>query len=321
MRYLLWHLVLLSSIGFGSCAAVLNQPSVPISIAQPQYMPNSSLGQDEIPTTFTIEVEPIRGPELLDTGVLHGAIQVIGVHLAQEDFNGRIPPQAWLYHRIIFAVSTKLVSENDIERRFVMWGFSKAAREMVLDKDFRTAVYVLKYEGNMVGSLAIYPVSDLSFHGTFETADIAQVDAPISPLNSGTNGSVSIVSAGRLELRVALMVPEMLFDRYGYFVNVMSVLVTAAENPNNGRVHGQQFFKVPRFNVSIMVMDTLFTWKWLIKTMTVLPSVVEQREIRHAFRAQAYLGSVFMGSVTIYPDDRNLFIEDGLNVSGVSATA
>lgn len=330
MQNLLWHLVLLSSIGFGpfgSCAAVSNQPSVPISITQPQHLANSSLEEDTIPSTFTIDVEPTRGPELSDTFVFNGAIQLIGDHLALEDFNERIPAQAWLYHGIIFAVSTKLVSENDIERRFVLWGFSKAVRQMAFDKDFRTAVYVLKYKGNMVGSLALYPVGYPSLHGSFETADIAQLDAPISPVNSGTDSSVSIASGGTLELRITLVRPDMLLDRYGYLVNVMNVLVTAAEYPNNARVSAQ-FFSLPRFDVNIMVTDTLLTWKWPIKTMTMLPSAVERQGIRFAFKARAYLGSVFMGDVTIYPNvvvvasnSRSWFIEDGLDASGISATA
>lgn len=330
MKNLLWHLVSLSSIGFGPfgiCAAVLNQPSVPISITQPQHLANSSLGEDTVPSTFTIDVEPIRGPELSDTFVFNGAIQVIGDHLALEDFNEGIPPQAWLYHGVTFAVSTKLVPENDIERRFVIWGISKAVRQMALDKDFRTAVYVLKYKGNMVGSLAFYPVGYPTLHGSFETADIARLDAPISPANSGTNGSVSIASGGELELRISLVRPDMVLDRYGYFVNVISVLVTAAQYPNNARVC-TQFFSLPRFYVSIVVTDTLFTWKWLIKTMTLLPSAVDRQGITRAFKARAYLGSVFMGDVTIYPKTvmaasipRTSFIEDGLNVSRVSATA
>ena len=142
------------------------------------------------------------------------------------------------------------------ERRFVIWGFSKAVRQMALDKEFRTAVYVLKYKGSIVEPLAFYPVGFPSLHGSFETADIAQVDALISPVNSGTNGSISIASAGELELRISLVRPDMLLDRYGYFVNVGSVLVTAAQYPNIARVFAQ-FFSLPRFHVSIIITDTL----------------------------------------------------------------
>ena len=300
MQNLLWHLVLPSLVAFspvGNYAAVLNQPSVPMNITQPQHLTNRTLGTDVIPSDFTLEIETTRGPGLPDVFVLKGAIKVIGEHLALNDFVGRIPPQAWLYHGIVFAVSTKFASESQIQRRFVIWGISKVVQLMALDKDFRSGVSYLKFQGEIVGSLALYPVGYPSLHGSFEIDDIALLDAPISSDDSISNGSVSI---GEIDLRITVLQPPVLLDLYDYLVNIMTLLVLAAQFPD-GRIIEIPIFSLtcPGFDVIVIVRSIQWTWWRLIKGINSLLPTLERQRIRHYFTVQVYMGAVDIGEVSI----------------------
>ena len=255
---------------------------------------------------------------------------MIGNHLALEDFTGKIPSQGWVYQGIVFGISTKMVpSRTDIERRFVIWGIALALYSMTKHKDFKSSLYGLKLHENIVGYLALYPHGYSGMNALFETGDIAQLDAPVSSVSGdSTNGSVTTVSAGELELRIIGVQPSALLEIHSLLVNIMNTLVIAATFPKNDRTRSSLGIRCPGFDVDIVIRSTLFTWKWVIKTMTLLSPFLARQGIRHAVKLQAWLGTVYLGEIEVLPKvdtaasiSPSSMIEDGFNGSAISATA
>ena len=247
MRNLLWHLAfgpLVWPDSFVTGAAVLTRPLVPpASIIQPQHPNNASL-MNGVPLGFKVVIQSPRGPQISKYRLLEAAVLLIGEHLALEDFTGKIPSHGWTLSNLMIAVWARGTSGDSIERRYFIWGMFLAFGQMAQENDFRSAVLELEWRGNLVGSVAFCPKNCPGLDTQSDSENMTtQLTSSLSTFGTGTNESVllspSTVGAPALELAFCQQWPPQRLSRFGMLINLIGVLMGAAEHPADEVVEGR----------------------------------------------------------------------------------
>ena len=335
MQILSWQLAFVSLVrplSFVNGAALLNNSSLPASILQPQHLTNSTLSTEIIPTGFKLILEePARGPELQVVLCLEIAIQIVGKHLAPQEFNERMQAHSWILAGVVFSISTQGVPGNSIQRRFVIWGIYQALTQVEDRESFRSVIYKLEWRGDAVGYLAIYPkhLPILGFPSNL--AGMTQIEPPLSSIRGDSNGSVSpYLSSSENEgvhFQFVILDPHQSLDLHGALVNVLGALCDAAQWPKNKVVPNLYQIRAGISGIEIIILPrNILNYKWLIQALTtVLPALALLKKLA-PFRADVWLGKLNLGQILMRPhvvvsDTSNAFIEASFNVSVGSATS
>lgn len=328
MHSSLWHFASFFPLWPGSFvlgAAVFIKPSVLASILQPQHLVNSTL-LTAVPAEFTAIVQSPRGPTLPGILCLEATVQIIGEHLALEDFTGGIPTQGWTFVKLVVAAATKGPSANTIERRYVMWGLLLALEEMIKENDFRSAVFLLEWRGDIVGSVAFYPEDSPTLKALNPSANATtQLLSQPSFLGDGANGSVSSIIKPLgipMKLVFSQLEPVRPIDRYGMLINIIDVLTGAAEFPASEIVRDRYMSSLGAFGVQVYISGKggveppssppFLTYRWIILAMTAVPASLAMLGIYTSFKMEVFLDHVSIAEVVVIP---NPFRQASVNVS------
>lgn len=320
MFVLLWQTAFFFSLWSGSFVtdgAVLNilAPSAPSAIGQLQYGTNSTLSA-AVPMDFKIFIQEQRGPKLPGKLCLQTAVQVIGKHLALEDFIGRIPTQGWSQSNLVISVSTQGVTGNSIQRRYVIWGIFQALAQMIRENDFRSAIFRLEWRGAPVGSVAFYPGNDIAeIDLPNKSKFLTKLVLPTLSNDTGGNDSALLVPGALREpvLQVTLVqtYPALSLNLYGIFMNLIGLLMVSAEQGEDKILDYVYLMKLGDYGVQVLVAggnDPLrppptrppyLKYRWIIKAVAMTPSLMASRGHSDAFRIQMLLDQVQIGTITV----------------------
>ena len=327
MQSFLWYLMFLSSVWFGSIvngAAVLNNPSG-------LHLTNSTILINSPPDfTATLEETP-PGPQISAIPCLNLAIKAVGEHLALEEFTEKIEAQEWSMDNVVIAVSTKWIPGHKIERRFVIWGIYGAFLLFEEQKSFRSAIFTLRWRGDPVGYLAIYPERFTSTDPFFNSPVVTDIEPPFSTIRGSPNNSVSSNQSSLedrdLELKMGFFFPLVPLDIQSTLFMILGALCDAAQWPKNKVVPRLYIIRAGPSRTQIRVQsEGIMNYKWLIKAFTMTPEKMLSWETLDSFWVEIKLGTLKRGIMNMIPcgplsDAPNAFIEAGLNVSVGSATA
>ena len=322
MQNFLWYLGFLPSVWFGSFvngAAMLNTLLVP-------HLTNSTL-QIDIPTEFeiTLEEKP-RGPEVQAIPCLNLAINIVGEHLAPEDFTEKIESQGWSMSQVVISVSTKLIPGHKIERRFVVWGIYGAIIMFQNHLSFGAAIFSLKWRGDPVGYLAIYPEGLTSMDTSFNSHAMTKIEPPLSTIR-GSSNNLSSFEDTELELSLGALDTRLPLDLPSTLLAVLGALCDAAQWSKNKVVPGRYSIRAGQSRTQINIAPgTFLNYKWLIKALTMIPEQLLLWRTLSAFWVRIQLGTLYLGLMSMVPraslsHASNAFIEATFNVSVGSATA
>ena len=295
------------------------------------YLNNSTLGIG-IPAEFKITlVETPPGPPVPATACLNLAIQVVGEHLALEEFTEKIGPRRWSMFDVVISTSTKGIVGDKVERRFVVWGIYYSLELFERQKNFRAAIFTLAWRGDPVGYLAIYPEGLKSVDASFNSPPITSVEPQSSAFNGDSKNSVSSslnTSENReLVLSFGFLSQPRPLDLRSTLLTILSALCYAAQWPKNKVVPGRYLVRAGPSSTAIDVQpEKILNFKWLIKALTMIPEELRNLEDLRSFWVKIWFGTLRLGLMEVLPrgripHDPNAFIETGFNVSIGSATA
>lgn len=289
-------------------------PSAPARISPLQDGSNLTVPEG-VPNGFEAIVQEPRGPKLRQISCFMAAIEIIGEHLALETFTGRIPAQGWSQSNTVISVSTQGLAQNGIERRYVIWGIFKALDQMVQEKNFRSAIFRLEWRGNLVGKVAFHP-ADLV--GVDAGGQPTNINRPIfQPFSNGTGSSDSALyvpaGVGDLGLETKffwLGPPSQPLDFYGIFMNLLGVLMQAAEQSEN-RIIRETYTTSVGYGVKITISagsraklptrPPFLKYRWIIKTVALIPRTLAPMAALDAFRIELLLYKVPFGMILVEP--------------------
>lgn len=228
--------------------------------------------------------------------------------------------------KLVIAVSTKLATADTIERRYVMWGLVVAMLQMIEEKDFRSAVFLLKWRGDIMGSVAFYPEDFPTLYPQSHSPNrTTQLFPPVSFIGDSANGSVlSIVNPLVVQLGLVFSELEPLrpLDRYDMLINLISVLIEAAEHPADAIVRARYTISMEGFGIRVFVSgkggsqppstSPFLTYRWVIMAMTQIPMSLARLHVNNAFKIELFLDRVSIAEVVVIP---NPFHEASVNVS------
>ena len=313
MQNLLWYLPLLPLFwpsSFFTGAAVLNKPFLPTSIIQPQNS-TKSFPLGAVPVEFKAEIQSPRGPKLSGILCLTAAVLTISEHLALEDFTGRIQAQGWISNKLVIGVFAKEDPGNTVERRYVIWGMYMALGRMVREMDFRSAVYVLKWRGAQVGSLAFYP-KDFPGLGAQNHSAITITELVLSG-STNANGSTPTVPNALGESDLSLTFSELLpprpLDRYELFLNLIATLMEAAEHSANEIIRDSYETHLGLSDIRVTITGQagseppsrppFLKYGWIIRAVAIVPSSLARIKLYNAFQVGIYLDYIYAAEVTV----------------------
>ena len=307
-----WKSILLSSLWldlFLTDAAALSIPSVPTNLLHSQNL----IGMP--PEEFSIVIEPVRGPIVSEPlKCIEAGIQVVGQALALEDFTGRIPAQSWAVSNVVIAVATALAPGSTIERRFVIWGIYQALMQLTAARDFRTAVFTLKWRGNIDGSLALYPkgLSTVNVQSNLWSR-LAKLDSSVSTIGKAANSSAlsttSALEAGDITIRIHHKMPIKPLVAQDLLMSLIVILMGVAEPPAEQILRSSLMITNPHNSMIILVSgpnrkppssaQPYLRIDAVIKAVTQIPAVLSLTQSYDCFKADILLDLVIVGQIIV----------------------
>lgn len=287
-----------------------------------------------IPPGFSINIQSPRGSPLSGIHCLEAGVLLIGGHLALEDFTGAIATQGWREGNLFIAISTATASADTIERRYVIWGIYAALTKMTLDNDYRSAIVLLIWQGNVLGSVTFYQADSPGLNAQGHLANLTtQLASPPSSIDTGTNGSVLLsptaLGARRIKLKFSQEVPPRALDPFGLYLNVIGVLMLSAEHSADEIISRRFSLVIGDFGVRVSVTGKngqqppdappYLRHRWVIEALTAIPTTLGDLAVYNAFRIEIKFGSITIAEIDIEPGTAsaplNLFVEPSINVS------
>jgi len=224
-------------------AAVL---STPISISQNEVLNGTLAGG--VPTQFRAIPLPERGGNIEKWDCLELAVRILP-NLALLDFTDWIRPEQWTMSApggLVVGISLSGAQRGvrGIESRYVIWGIYETVKDMIINDEPHAAIYQLKWQENIVGTLAFFHSHLLSLSSNDTVGNVTE-DVLYVPFLNGTHPSLLVVPppdtsalvASDPGLEVQNVVISRSYDRllnpYGTFINILSLLTDAAEHSEN----------------------------------------------------------------------------------------
>ena len=316
---LFWHAILCSS----SCSHSLVTDAAVLNILSPsgsgrisQFPDGTNLTVPEgVPNGFDAIIQEPRGPRLRHFLCFMAAVEVIGEHLALGDFTGRIPAQGWSQSDTVISLSTQGLAENSIQRRYAIWGIFKALGQMVQEKNFRSAIFRLEWRGTLVGKVAFYPADPVGVDAGGQPTNINRLSFLPPPNGTDTRDSALYDPTDVEDLGLEanffwLGPPTQPLDFYGIFMNLLGVLMQAAEQSENRIIretyttsvgHGVQITIFAGSSSKPPTRRPFLTYRWIIKTVALIPRILAPMAVSDAFRIEMLLYKVPFGMILVEP--------------------
>ena len=271
-------------------AVVLTTPS---NLAPPRP---PRLNNADLPSIHVIDKE--RGAEVQAADLFSTGIALMS-GLAQQDFTGNIPSQAWSMGDLILGVSV-YERWKEVPRYYLLYGFYFIFLLMKQEKDFRSGVFEVIYLNKPICDLIILPTKISGSHLAITFTNVTQLDPPPSPIAGSTNSySELVIFNTPLSLNVTMIEPHLVqpMDEVDELINFVDMLVTIAEPPTNATVEKNIVSNVPYSSVKISLnlthADTPdpFTYDLLIWAV----SAMSRSGTGFLFKGQATRGQILFG--------------------------
>lgn len=315
-------------------ATVLTSPASPVRVLQPQYLKNSN----GLPSGLIV-VDKERGPVLPSVDVLSMGIVIIDSYLADEDFFGFIPPQAWAWKDMVLGVTVNehQTTKGIVQRAFVELGIYFIFLLMKNEKDFRSGVFEIQYAGWSVCDIILFSTGAHGLKTQFNFAQTTQLTPPPSPIAGNTTNSLKFLAntLGDISALKVYISPFEAFqplDRLDMLIGVLDMLVTVAQPPDDQRVQSHTENTVSGVRTSInpvmhLILPNVMTYEQLIfAASVVLDCVTDPRSEKwcsNAIRLQLQLHDHYVGDITMVPSNSSAATSllRGGNIDGSTGTA
>lgn len=217
-----------------------------------------------VPPAFDIRRLPKRGPAFdkfdcfgLATNLLSG--------MARSDTSNPLPPHQWAAHgvRLELALTGARRGTRDVLTRYVIWGIYKAVGEMIQADDFGKSIFMLKWQGKFVGSLTFSPLVPVPLLSIPSNDTMSNITQDLSPPSLSNNTSpvllvnpslkMNSLAAPSFEIQVFGKSPYTSLDPSGVFMNMLGLLVAAADHPASETITSPFTVAVAEFDVQVAV--------------------------------------------------------------------
>lgn len=238
-------------------AALAVQKS-PISTNQ---LTNVNGSLSAIPTEFEVQRLPQRGTPFENLGCFGLATNLLDI-MARSDTSKPLPPREWAINGIHLELSLTGApwSSHGVLTRYVIWGIYEAVKEMILADDFGSSTFLLQWQTKIVGCLTFSALPLLRIPSDNTMSNITQDLSPPSLSNNtsplllvdpslNTNG----LEAGEFSIQIFPRTPYTSLDPSGIFMNMLGLLVVAAEHPWIQMITSPFTVAVAEFSVQIAV--------------------------------------------------------------------
>lgn len=197
-----------------------------------------------IPSQFEAVALLPRGESFVDLDCLGLATTVVS-EIANFDFQASIAPETWNFHGVSIGTSITGARRRvrDIQVRYVIWAIYTAIRELIRTGIWLSIIYQLKWQGEVVGSLGIYKTQMLSLpsrNDAFQNATrelfsslpvLSNTSLAIPPIPVVSNFSTVAVPDPDLDITILRSDrPSPPLNLYGVYINILALLLRAAEN-------------------------------------------------------------------------------------------
>ncbi len=294
---------------------MLNTPSVPISIIEPQHLSSSPLS--DIPAGFTVKMEQARGSYLSARLCFEGAIALIARELALEDPKGKIDGFHSGIDNVVIGVTTTMATADTIERRFVMWGLLVVLTKMADEVGFRSAVFLLKWQGGIVGSLALYNKGSLGLNAQSDSLNMTtEVITQPSFVGGGTNGSILSTSTSlgeQISLQFNLLEDPRVLNQHNVFLNVIGVLIHAADHGADEIIRERYLFSLTDHGIVVYVsgprssqppsIAPFLTYRIVVTAMAAVPQALARPGFQYAFEVKISIDRLSFAQIVFRPTE------------------
>lgn len=327
MQKSIWLLAFLPYLHwFGSLvngATVLTSTSDFTRIVQPYRLNGSSLAAISV-------IDKERGPEIPAVLLFETGIELLS-DLAQEDFWGYIPSQAWSGYHIILgmAVAKQL---KDVQRSGFFFGLYFIFLLMKQEQDFRSGVFAIQYLGVPWFDIIILPTGSSGLKLAPSFAHVTQLNPPPSPITNSNNSSSQIFTSGSGGLLNTTVIKPFLarpMDELGLLIGIVDMLVTIAQPPaNEAARNAESIVPFSGVNISLSVVPNhtanILRYGFVNWALAAMSAQVPDTE-GQALRGQMYWDDHYLGEITMVPSDSSPstspLIEAFLRTSTGTATA
>ena len=314
-------LFLVSFASFASGAAMLNASTVPTGIIHFQYLSNSALS--DIPAGFTVKIQQPRGSYLPAKLCFEGAITLIARDLALEDPRGKISGLSWAFDNVVIGVSTTMATSADtIERRFVMWGLLVALTKMADEVGFGSAVFLLKWQGGIVGSLALYDKGSLGLNASSDSLNMTtEVITQLPFVGGGANGSILSTSTSlgeQIELQFHLLEDPRVLNQHNVFLNVIGVLIHAADHGADESIRERYLCSITDHGIVVYVsgprssqppsMAPFLTYRIVVTAMAAVPQALARPGFQYAFEIEISIDRLSFAQIVFRPTESGMVL-------------
>ncbi len=303
--------------------------STPISISQTDALNATLTGG--VPSQFSAIPQPERGEPIDKWDFLELAIKIVAF-LARLDFTKQIQPDRWSADApsdlvIATSLSGTRRGVRGIEARYVIWGIYEAVKAMINNDVPHAAIYLLKWQGNTVGTLAFYHPWTLSLSRN-DTIDNITHDVPYASLSNITDPAPLVVPSPNMSikgtptpgLKVAYGVVSGPYDHSlnpnGVFINILSLLLETAEHSENMAIRSPFTAPVGSYDAvqatvsgpassKSMTQPPFFKYKYLCEGLVGLSMELRRRrqpdEFFDEFKVVFFMYNMEIGVVHFHP--------------------
>lgn len=279
---------------------VLFYSSIPLfQVLAAVINPTDSLGPSEnvspspavgtVDPRFSID-ESFNGPKIPPIACLMSTVQAL-LKLGLQDFAGTMEAKTWEFKTnppVEISISP-VYRQRLIDRRFVVWGLREGVTSMISANKFKTASFILSWEGKTVGFVRIEAQSSAAIIYANETQGLTQESNLLSH-NSRASIGDDLADKTPTEITVDEHLKVFATSRgstlsaWSVFRLVIVALAEAAEWKATERVEDYTE-DVPGVEINFFQLAAksssppLFEGQWLIKALSVIPGYMLKRGV------------------------------------------
>ena len=321
-------------------AVAINNPSTFISLVQDSDNGQLGVGSGSgVPPEFQASRIQPRGEAIDDRSTLYTAVRILS-DLARRDYTEYIRPEGWSWRGVTIAITLygTRPGTRGIQVRCVVWGIFAAAEDMIASRDFRGALYELKWSGQAVGVVGVYKTqqldasSNLAFQGMTRTLfqGIPRLNDTLSMSTPSSANNVSVPLSARGDLEVLFLrldsperEPEEMHP-WSIYRNILALLVFSAQHKSSDAIIRNFQTSAAGSQVEIFVdgPDTAkplttppyFHWDELCRAMKVTSDILMSTRYFKEFKVQLKIDGIDIGNISVQPKTATSVAAAGLSI-------
>ncbi|MCJ1458632.1 hypothetical protein MMC28_009006 [Mycoblastus sanguinarius] len=310
------------------CTTQAAAPNTPISIIQDVII-NGTLTAG-IPAQFSADPLLERGGDFDPFACFELAVRSVAA-LVAHDPTDQIRPAEWNIDGLTIEVSLSGVQQRrvrGIQVRYVIWGIYEAVKGMIVYHAFRATTYQLKWQGTIVGTLGFRSTQVLLLPNTDDANGNITQNVAYVPLSNSTdpallvmqslNTSASTASNTELEVQILGLEGGRSLNPYAIFINILGLLVDAAEYSGNLAIRSSFTTTVGGSGVQATVSGPetskpmsrrpWLTYHWLCRGLGTGSEILVSSRYFKEFKIKLLLQGVELGNVDFRPSSEAMML-------------